>query len=1657
MSILHKNLEALRLLVQINIEGRLPSAQEKRVISGYAGWGALAEVLDPHKIKHETTRIELATLVSYDDLESMSRSVLDAYYTPADLVSAMWSGLRRMGFHAGTALEPSVGTGAFLAEAPATVSFIGIEKDHVTARIAAALHPEHRIINKGFEDVALVNEQFDAACGNPPFGDIKINDALHPELSDSIHAFFIAKSIAKVRVGGVAAFVVSRYFMDAVGPALNHVAEHTRLVAAFRLPITVFKAEGAEVVTDVIFLQRVDKGQGNAYAWTEKAMFGDVQGLPLSINRWFIDHPDCILGRPLAVIDRYGKASLDVEDAGDWLQRLEAGVALLPENIFVARGETDPEHDAAIEVHDTGRTKVYGYAFDALTGEAVQRLPDHADEKRWCRVTLKRAQIERLQGMIGLRDALVTLLDLEASLHSSDTAIEDRRAVLKDRYAAFVARHGAIHAVGNRNVYSEDPDYPLIQGLELDYDPGLSAAIAAKEGVEAMSPSWSHADILSRRVITPGGPDITASNAQEALIASLRQHGRVDLPYMASLLSCDEQAILDDLRGIIFCVNPHAGSWQTRDQYLSGNVKAKLAQARERAKQHDWMVQNVEALEAVQPADIDPLDIHVPINAPWLPGNVVIDFIHHMIDAKIKATPLCVAGQWHIAIDKWAGNWAKNASQWGTNDRPFIDLYTRMMNNQPLTVYVTNQDGSRSVDTTASAAAEAKADDIRQTWGDWLWSDAVRRDTLARLYNDRFNTNVARSFDGTFLLSGDGTLPGMAPGMKPYDHQVNAMWRIATEGRALLDHVVGAGKTLSAIGAGMLKKSMGLIRKPAYVVPNHLVDQWASEFTRAYPNARVLRATAKDFEKQNRRKLFAKIATNAWDAVVMAHSSFEFIDMPADARLSMLSEMVEEISEAIQLIKDSQNERDSLRSLMRQKEKIEQKIKGMMNCKAKDEVVTFDRLGIDCLFIDEAQAFKNLMFFTGHSNIGGLGNPSGSGRAMDLFVKGLWLQREYAGRGLVLLTGTPISNSIVELYNILRYLRYDDMQARGLAHFDAWAAVFAQPTSSYELTVTGKYKLKTRFKSFDNIPELMAMYKDVADVVHLPDLQRMAAKQERRWPIPKMRGGKAIAVIAKRSPEQETYMADILKRGENLSNVDPKEDNMLKLFSDANKAALDMRLIYEDAQDFAGSKVNLCVANIIEEYRRWDHTKGAQMVFSDLGIPKRPRVLSVSITAANDEGDDADHGDNLEAILSATSFSVYEDIRSKLVAAGIPDHEIAFIHAANTDARKFALFQKVNRGDVRVLIGSTGKMGAGTNAQERLVALHHLDAPLRPSDVEQREGRILRQGSALYAADPDGFEVAIYRYGTYLSLDAMRWQILETKAKFIEQIRKGDMSKRSIEDVDGEDMANFAAMKAELSGNPLILKQFQVEHKLKHLTLLEQADKRKRWGIESQMRLDADIDRRTEDALQRHRHDLAVIGKFAALTFDDGHGAISGDALPGALARSIERVFTGHTSYAIKDGVSMGSINGLDLTICTGGIQGGYVFELTGSYFSADTHYEHGAKISTPGLITRLGNMLAKMPNGEGVILARQTRINAELATMVQELAKPFKHTDEITHLRKLLTAINTALTEGKDALEGEWAEVAAQPGRAGSLRVARRGDGGVARRPIYAAGLMAA
>ena len=1388
------NLKAIRQLRALEVEARPATDEEKAVLVKYVGWGAMPQVFDDFNPLWLEQREALRKELTKEEYEIARSTTLNAHYTAPIVIGAMYRALERFGFQGGRILEPASGIGHFIGLMPEGVlrrsTVTGIEIDPLTARIAKALYPDSDIRAQPFEQSKLADGFYDLAISNVPFGDYTVHDPRWNSYKFPIHDYFFAAALEKVRPGGLVMFITSRGTMDKLDSGLREVlSTQAELLGAIRLPNDAFKRNaGTEVTTDIVMLRKLRPGEApTGSSWKEVADYNNDLGDNFIINEYFAARPEMMLGKMRLSGRMYRDNEPTLEsDKRELGEALAQAIEKLPQNIYESQSHlvAEPTLEQTIPAPDYVKPNAYCLhdGMVCIREETVLRpLNDLPSETR-----------SRIRGLIPVRDAVRSCLRSQMD-GSTEEQVADTRFQLNLAYDRFSSRFGPINLRANQRAFDGDPDLPLLLSLE-NYDDETKTA--------------KKATIFRERTIHHRKPVESVSEPKEALLVSLNERGRVDLDHMAALLGKPTEEFLPDLKGIIF-LNPQTNEWETDDQYLSGNVREKFAVADAAAVTDPRFHENVEALKSVQPADLSATEIDVRLGASWLPPADVKQFIHKLLNVSsgIEINHIHALGTWHVNSDWEARGATANTTDWGTDRYTGLELIEDALNLKTPTVYDLNADKKPVVNAQATEAAREKQERIKESFKEWVWSDDSRRDRLCRLYNDTFNHTRVRTFNGEHL-----TLPGASSAIQLHLHQKAGVWRILQTPNTLLAHVVGAGKTYTMAASTMELKRLGLARKPMIVVPNHMLGQFSTELLTLYPGANILVAGKEDFESKNRKKLFSRIATGNWDAVIVTHSGFERIPLTHDTQKRFFEEQLHEL-EVIRLQNADTNNRRLVKELERAKKRLEARLQALAADHKKDNTLTFEELGVDRLFVDEAHYFKNLFYLTKMTRIAGLPQTA-SERAFDMFLKVRHVQSLNGGGGVVFATGTPIANSMAEMFTMQRYLQPNELKKHNLDHFDAWAATFGEPVTAMELSPDGAgYRLNTRFARFINVPELMQMFRQAADV-------QTAAMLD--LPRPKLDGEKPAIRNAPATPELKKFVQELAARADKLKTgrVDPSQDNMLKITSEGRKAALDLRLMKPTALDEPQGKVNQAVENI---HRIWQATtaeRSAQMVFCDLSTPK-------------------DRG-----------FSVYRDMAEKLERLGVTSGDIAFIQDYDSDAGKLALFRDVRAGKVRVLFGSTQKMGSGTNVQERLIALHHLDAPWRPADVEQREGRILRQGNT----NP---VIQIFRYVTEGSFDAYMWQTLETKAKFIAQVMSGDMTIRRLEDLDSAALT-YAEVKAIASGNPLVIEKAQVDAELIRLTRLRSAH------AEEQYRIRTNLRRSHEDAetftvrLANLRQDIAT-------------------------------------------------------------------------------------------------------------------------------------------------------------------------------------------------------
>ena len=1374
----HRNYAAIKVLKDCQSENRFATPDEQKILSRYVGWGGIPEAFDERAGAWHTEYAMLKNILTPEEYASARESTLTAFYTPPEVSTAIYKVLEQMGFQEGNLLEPSCGIGNFIGMLPESMEnakVYGVELDTVSAGIAQQLYQKSSIAAQGFEEVNVPDSFFDGVIGNVPFGDFKVSDKRYDKYNFLIHDYFFAKSLDKLRPGGVMALVTSKGTMDKENSNVRkYIAQRAELLGAIRLPNDTFKGNaGTEVVSDILFLQKRDRLIDIEPDWVHL----DTDENGIRMNSYFVQHPEMILGEMKMVSGRFGpEATCEPFENADLSELLNEAVSNIHGEIseYEVADELE-EEDNSIPADPTVRNFSYTILDDKIYFRENSRMSP---------VEVSATAENRIKGMIGIRDCVRNLIELQTEDYP-DSEIKQAQEKLNTLYDSFTKKYGLINSRANTSAFSDDSSYALLSALEvLDENGELERK----------------ADMFFKRTIKPHKPVTEVDTADEALAVSMGEKAAIDMEYMMELSGKSEEELFADLKGVIF-LNPlyeYGNSYEPKylmaDEYLSGNVREKLATAKRSATLYpeDYTV-NVQALEKVQPKDLTASEISVRLGATWIPPEIFQQFMFEFLDTpryaqwNIKVHYSQFTGEWNIEGKSYDRSNVKAYSTYGTSRINAYKIIEETLNLKDVRIfdYIEDDEGKKKavLNKKETAIAQAKQELIKQGFQDWIWDDPARREKLTKMYNEKFNSIRPREYDGSHIV-----FNGMNPEIELREHQKNAVAHILYGGNTLLAHAVGAGKTFEMVAAAMESKRLGLCNKSLFVVPNHLTEQWAAEFLQLYPAANILVATKRDFETKNRKKFCGRIATGDYDAVIIGHSQFEKIPMSIERQRAILEQQLEELTDGIMDLKRNRGENFSIKQLEKSKKSVKQKLEKLNDQSRKDDVVTFEELGVDRLFIDESHYYKNLYLYTKMRNVGGIAQTEAQ-KSSDLFMKCRYLDELTGGRGTVFATGTPISNSMVELYTIQRYLQYNTLVKNNLQHFDSWASTFGETVTAVELTPEGTgYRAKTRFAKFYNLPELMAMFKEVADIKTADMLE---------LPVPEAHFHN---VAVKPSEMQKEMVASLAERAEKVrgGGVDSSVDNMLKITNDGRKLALDQRMLNDMLPDFEGSKINACVDNI---YRIWEKTadkKSAQLVFCDLSTPK------------NDG-----------------TFSVYNDIRKKLIERGVPESEVRFIHEADTDVKKKELFQKTRKGEVRVLLGSTQKMGAGTNVQDRLIALHDVDCPWRPSDLEQRSGRIIRQGNS----NPD---VDIYRYVTEQTFDAYLYQLVEGKQKFASQIMTSKSPVRSAEDID-ETALSYAEIKMLATGNPYIKEKMDLDIQVQKLKLLKSNFLSERYALEDKI------------------------------------------------------------------------------------------------------------------------------------------------------------------------------------------------------------------------------
>ena len=1540
------NMAAINLLHELEIENRLATPEEQEVLSRYVGWGGLSMAFDEHNAAWAEEFKELYASLSPEEYRAAMESTLTAFYTPPVVIKAMYDVLDRLGFSQGNILEPSCGTGNFFGLLPESMQnskLHGVEIDSLTGRIAKQLYQKANIAIEGFEKTNLPDDHFDVVLGNVPFGEIRVNDSRYNAQKFLIHDYFFAKALDKVRAGGVVMFITSKGTMDKASPEVRkYIAQRAELLGAIRLPDNTFKANaGTEVTSDILILQKRDRVMDIEPDWVHL----DTDENGVTMNRYFVEHPEMVLGEIKMENTRFGtfepvcKARKDIplsELLSNAVQRINGEIPELDNRV----DEISDEQELSVPADPNVRN----FSFTLVDGRVYFRENDRMQP-----ASVSMTAENRIKGLIQIRDCVRKLIEYQTDDYPEEM-IRTEQENLNRLYDVYTAKYGLINSRGNYLAFASDESYFLLCSLEVLDDEGNFKR---------------KADMFTKRTIKPHREVTSVETASEALALSIGEKARVDLPYMEQLTGKTQAELVQDLQGVIFKVpNCEPVSYVAADEYLSGNVRNKLTVADLAAKNDPELAVNVEALEKVIPKDLSAAEISVRLGATWIPQEDIQRFVMELLTPssyaagrlKVRYTP--INGDWFIENKSSDMGNVKADSTYGTKRASAYRIIEDTLNLRDTRIfdYVYDEHGNKKAVFNAkeTTAAQAKQEVIKQAFQDWIWKDPERRNRLVRYYNDTFNSVRPREYDGSHITFG-----GISPEITLRPHQVNAIAHILYGGNTLLAHKVGAGKTFEMVAAAQENKRLGLCQKSMFVVPNHLVGQWASEYLRLYPSANILVTTKRDFETGNRKKFCGRIATGDYDAVIIGHSQFEKIPMSIGRQREQLEKQLDDIEHGIDDVQASKGEQFTVKQLMKTRKAIKTKLEKLNDTKRKDTVIDFEQLGVDRLFIDESHFYKNLYLYTKMRNVGGIAQTEAQ-KSSDLFMKCRYLDEITGNRGTVFATGTPVSNSMVELYSVQRYLQYDTLAQNGLQHFDSWASTFGETVTALELAPEGtNYRAKTRFAKFYNLPELMQMFREVADI-QTADMLKL--------PVPTVNYHN---IKTKPSEIQTEMVASLAKRAEKVRArlVEPNIDNMLKITNDGRKLALDQRMIDPMLPDDPESKVNACVDNV---YRIWEEhadTKATQLVFCDLSTPK------------NDG-----------------TFNVYDDMREKLIARGIPAEQIRFIHEATTDAQKKELFGKVRSGEVRVLFGSTPKMGAGTNVQDRLIAIHNLDCPWRPSDLEQRQGRIERQGNMFP-------EVEVYRYVTEQTFDAYLYQLVESKQKFISQIMTSKSPVRSAEDVD-EVALSFAEVKMLATGDARFKEKMDLDIQVSKLRVLKQSYLSEHYDLEDRvLKYYPQTIKEYEERIAGYENDAALAeqhkpqgeDKFCSMTLKGVTYTEKADA--GEMLLAICK------DYPMSAATEIGSYRGFRIEIYYDTVNAHYCMNLCGK---AKHKVDLGA--DALGNLTRIENELSKLPARLEAAKTKKAETIAQLETAKEEIKKPFAFEDELKEKTERLNALNIEL-----------------------------------------------
>ena len=1548
-----RNIMAIQLLKKCQEENRFATPEEQIILSKYVGWGGLSEAFDENNSAWATEYLELSSVLTPEEYASARESTLTAFYTPPEVITAIYKAMEQMGFKEGNLLEPSCGIGNFIGMLPDTMQdskIYGVELDTISAGIAQQLYQKTTIAAQGFEETNLPDSFFDGVVGNVPFGDFKVSDKRYDKHKFLIHDYFFAKSLDKLRPGGVMALVTSKGTMDKETLAVRkYIAQRAELLGAIRLPNNTFKGNaGTEVVSDILILQKRDRLIDIEPDWVHL----DTDENGIKMNSYFVQHPEMILGEMKMVSGRFGMEATCVPyENADLVAQLDDAVANIHGEITEYETEEElEEEDNSIPADPTVRN----FSYTVVDNKIYYR-----ENSRMTPVEVSATAENRIKGMIAIRNSVRTLIELQTEDYS-DSEIKAEQERLNRLYDTFSGKYGLINSRANTSAFSQDSSFSLLSALEII---GEDGELERK------------ADMFSKRTIKPHTPVTSVDTASEALAVSLGEKATIDMDYMMELSGKSENEIFEDLKGVIF-LNPlyeYGNSYEPKylmaDEYLSGNVREKLRIAKNSAELYpeDYKV-NVEALQKVQPKDLTASEISVRLGATWLPPDDVQEFIFHLLETpryaqwniKVHFSPF--TSEWNIEGKSYDKGNVRAYNTYGTSRINAYKIIEETLNLKDVRIfdYIEDDEGKKkaALNKKETAIAQSKQEMIKQEFQDWIWSDPERRERLCKSYNEKFNSVRPREYDGSHII-----FNGMNPEIELREHQKNAVAHILYGGNTLLAHAVGAGKTFEMVAAAQESKRLGLCNKSLFVVPNHLTEQWAAEYLQLYPAANILVATKKDFETKNRKKFCGRIATGDYDAVIIGHSQFEKIPMSIERQRAILEQQLEEITGGIAELKRNRGENFSIKQLEKSKKSIKQKLDKLNDQTKKDDVVTFEELGVDRLFVDESHYYKNLYLYTKMRNVGGIAQTEAQ-KSSDLFMKCRYLDEITGGRGTVFATGTPISNSMVELYTIQRYLQYNTLVKNGLQHFDAWASTFGETITAVELTPEGTgYRAKTRFAKFYNLPELMAMFKEIADI-KTADMLNL--------PVPE---AKYHNIAVKPSEMQKEMVASLAERAEQVrgGGVDSSVDNMLKITNDGRKLALDQRMLNDMLPDFEGSKINACVDNIYRIWKENADKKSAQLVFCDLSTPK------------NDG-----------------TFSVYKDIRKKLIERGIPESEVKFIHEADTDMKKKELFQKTRKGEVRVLLGSTQKMGAGTNVQDKLIALHDVDCPWRPSDLEQRSGRIVRQGN-------ENPQVDIYRYVTEQTFDAYLYQLVEGKQKFASQIMTSKSPVRSAEDID-ETALSYAEIKMLATGNPYIKEKMDLDIQVQKLKMLKSNFLSEKYGLEDKVikfypqqiaYLKSRVEGLTKDVETAKLHPKPIDEQPLGMM-------VSGVSYS-EKAEAGQAIINACKSMNSPDAIPLGEYRGFQMELYFDTVQRNYVVKLKG-----ETSRDVPLGDDAHGNIVRIDNGIERFEEALADTKNSLENTEKQFETAKQEIEKPFAKEEELRAKTARLDELNILLNMDK-------------------------------------------